>query len=115
MMTSGLAGGRTAVVPSGAVALPRAGPVRGRRGGPARGRGACVNVAQRPDLLGGEGPLAADVAAEGQPPREQGPETVAVAGQERDVDEQPDPPAQEAADAQRAGGDDGAAAGDVGG
>ena len=53
--------------------------------------------------LGGEGPLAADVAGEGEPPGEQGADAVAVAGQERDVDEQPDHPAHEAADLQGPG------------
>jgi hypothetical protein len=37
-----------------------------------------------------------DVPAESRPPGEQGTEAVAVSGQERDVDEQPDPPAREA-------------------
>src|ERR1700680_2788975 len=90
------------------------GAIAGSRGGRAWGRGTRVDVAQRLDLLGGEGPLAADVAGEGQPPGEQGAEAVAVAGQERDVDEQPDPPAQEATDVQGSGRDDGTATRDVG-
>jgi hypothetical protein len=41
-----------------------------------------VHVGARRDVLRGEGPLAAYVAAEGEPPAEQGPDPVAVAGQE---------------------------------
>jgi hypothetical protein len=47
---------------------------------PCRDQGERVDVAQRLDLLGSEGPLPADVAGEGQPPGEQRPEPVAVAG-----------------------------------
>src|ERR1700689_1366949 len=63
----------------------------------------CVDVPQRRYLLGGEGPLATDISGKGQPPGEQSPEAVAVAGEEGDVDKQPDPPAQEATDLQRPG------------
>jgi uncharacterized hydrophobic protein (TIGR00271 family) len=69
-----------------------------------------VDVTHVPHLRGGEGSLAADVAGEGQPPGEDGAESVPVAGQERDVHEQPGDPAGEAAQPQRSRGDDRAAA-----
>jgi hypothetical protein len=56
-----------------------------------RAEGECEDVTQQLDLLGDDGPLAADAAGEGQPPGEQRPEAVAGAGQECDVDEQPYP------------------------
>src|ERR1700761_7676557 len=98
-------------------ASPRPGDPRGRGGGPVRDRawrsdgrlranGAQslgVDVVQGRALLSGVGPLAPDVAGEGQPPGEHGADTVAVTGQEEDVDEQPDPPADEAAHLQRPG------------
>src|SRR5487761_598859 len=66
--------------------------------GAERGR---VDVPQCRDLLGGEGPLAADIAGEGQPPGEHGAEAVPESGHEGDVNEQPDPPADEAANLER--------------
>src|ERR1700722_20065832 len=52
-----------------------------------------VDIFEPADLMRGEGAFAATVAGEGRPPGEDGPETVAVAGQERDVNEQPADPA----------------------
>src|SRR5215469_3297679 len=66
-------------------------------------------------VVDGEGPFAAQVAGEGEPPAQHRADAVAVAGEEADVDEQPHPPAQEPAEMQLEGGDDGAPAGDVGG
>jgi thiol reductant ABC exporter CydC subunit len=53
-----------------------------------------VHVGDDADLPRGEGPLAAPVTGEGDPPAQHRPEPVAVAGEERDVDEQPDDPAE---------------------
>src|SRR5215468_5200534 len=66
-------------------------------------------------VVDGEGPFPAHVAGEGEPPAEQRPDAVAPAGEEAYVDEQPGDPADEAAEVQPLGGDDGAPAGDVGG
>jgi len=66
-------------------------------------------------VVDGEGPFPADVTGEREPPAQHRADPVAVAGEEPDVDEQPDPPAQEPAEVQLERGDDGFAAADVGG
>src|SRR5215467_6174481 len=82
----------------------------------ADGRGSGL-FADGPDrhVVDREGPVTAQVAGEGEPPAEQRPDAVAPAGEEADMDEQPGDPADEAAEVQLPGGDDGAPAGDVGG
>src|SRR6204780_432868 len=72
-------------------------------------------IAHQTYVVTGECPLQADVAGEGVPPAQYRAGPVAVAGQKRDVDEQPGQPAQESAEMQGPGGDRRAAAGDVGG
>src|SRR5215470_18531882 len=66
-------------------------------------------------VVDGEAAVTAQVAGECVPPAEQRPDAVAPAGEEADVDEQPDDPADKAAEVQLPGGDDGAPAGDIGG
>src|SRR5262245_40385746 len=83
--------------------------------GVARRASVAVRAGRHRSVVDGERPFAAQVASEGEPPAQNGPEAVAVAGEEPDVDEQPDPPAEEAAEVQPEGRDDGAAARDVGG
>src|SRR5437763_5785031 len=77
--------------------------------------GAAVGAGCDWDVVQCEGAFSAQVAAEGEPPAEDGADAVAVAGEEADVDEQPDPPAGEAAEVHPERRDDGFAAGDVGG
>src|SRR5215469_3806144 len=73
-----------------------------------------IDVLQLAGRPGGVGAFAPDVAGEGNPPGEDRSDPVAVAGQERDVDEQPDHPAREARQLHRPGRDDGVTAVDVG-
>src|SRR5205823_3733520 len=74
-----------------------------------------VRAGRRWQVVDGEGAFAAQVAGEGEPPAQNGPEAVAVAGEEPDVDEQPYPPADEAAEVQPESGNNGAPSRDVGG
>ena len=88
-------------------------PVGGRSGG-STGR-AAVRAERQWHVVDGEAPFPADVAGEREPPAEQRPDPVAPAGEEADVDEQPDHPAGEAAEVHPERRDDRFAAGDVGG
>src|SRR5262245_27960839 len=72
-------------------------------------------AARQRHVVDREGALAAQVTGEGEPPAEDSPDAVAVAGEEADVDEQPAQPAEEAAEVHPEGGDDRTPAGDVGG
>src|SRR5215813_14160998 len=93
---------------SGAIGAP------GSSGGPLP-RGGSVHIAHYAHLADGVRTLAAQVPGEGEPPAEYGADPVPEAGEEADVHEQPDPPADKAAEVQLANGNHGAAAGDVGG
>src|SRR3989442_10310886 len=79
------------------------------RGGSGR---LCVHITHDPHLLGGERAFPAQIAGEGEPPAQHGPEPVAVPGEEADVDEQPDDPPGETGELQPAHRDHGAAAGE---
>src|SRR4051812_40973729 len=81
----------------------RTGSLRGRPGGRSVGVGH------------GEGAFAARSGGEGDGPAEHRSQPAAEAGEEGQVDEEPDEPAGEAREVQRAGLDHGLAAGDVGG
>src|SRR5215471_10660476 len=85
----------------------------------ARGAARLTSVAVRAGghrrVVDGERAFPAQVTGEGEPPAQDRTDAVAVAGEEADVDEQPDPPAEEAAEVQPEGGDDGAPARDIGG
>src|ERR1700683_4287903 len=72
-------------------------------------------IAHQTHVVTGECPLQADVAGEGVPPAQYRTGPVAVAVQERDVEEQPGQPARESAEMQAPGGDRRPAAGNVGG
>src|SRR5262249_57446561 len=88
----------------------------GGGGGVARGGGGpAVRAGGHRRVVDGERAFAAQVAGEGEPPAQDRAEAVAVAGEEADVDEQPDPPADEAAEVQPEGGHDRPPARDVSG
>src|SRR5579864_4268741 len=104
-------------VTSGVISIGfRRGAGRRRRGSALRGAGLLCGVrAHQRHVVDGEGPFPADVAGEREPPAEHRADPVAIAGKEADVDEQPDPPAHEAAEVHPARGDHSFPAGDVGG
>src|SRR6185369_1465961 len=96
---------------------PRQGPSQAGAGtrGVARLAWVAVRAGRRRHVVDGEGAFAAHVAGEGEPPAQDGADAVAVAGEEADVDEQPGQPAEEAAEVQPEGRDDGPPPRDVGG
>jgi hypothetical protein len=65
-----------------------------------------VRARRHGHVVDGEGAFPAQVAGEREPPAKHRPDAVAVAGEEADVDEQPHPPAEKAAEVQLKGGDD---------
>ena len=73
-----------------------------------------IDVASGVDGLRDERPLAPGAARERDEPGHHGSEPVAVTGQERDVDEQPDQPAEPSREVQPTRRDDGPAPGQVG-
>src|SRR5215469_10580351 len=73
-----------------------------------------IDIRDVTDLPDGDRPLAANVARERDAPGEDGAESVPVAGQERDVDEQPGHPAWESAELQPPDRNDSTSPGDVG-
>src|SRR6476620_5768529 len=77
------------------------------------GRQHVVHIAYHSHLLGGVRPFPAHVADKGGPPAHQRAAAVAEAGQEADVDEQPDDPGEEAGEVHASHGNDRAAAGKV--
>jgi uncharacterized hydrophobic protein (TIGR00271 family) len=72
-------------------------------------------VRQQRHVVDGEGPLPAGVTGEREPPAQDRPHAVPVAGEEADVDEQPHPPAREPAEIHLERRHDGFPAGDVSG
>src|SRR5690349_11414317 len=81
------------LAPAGRGVLPRVGTVR---------------IAHYADLADGVRALAAQVPGEGEPPAEDRADPVAVASEEADVHEEPDPPADKATEVQLADGNHGA-------